>query len=213
MKRVGVIGSGQVGQVLARGFRTHGYDVRIASRAPAKLSDFSAASGIPAAAPADVAAWADTIVLAVRGLAAEDALREAGAANLAGKIVIDTTNPLDDAPPDDGVIRFFTGPNESLMERLQTRFPEARFVKAFNSVGNALMVDPQFAGGPPTMFYCGNDADAKAETAALLRQFGWDPVDMGRASGARALEPLCQLWCIPGFLRNQWTHAFRLLTH
>ena len=212
MKRVGVIGSGQVGQVLARGFRTHGYDVRIASRTPAKLAEFSQANGIPTATPADVAAWADTIVLAVLGRGAEDALREASAANLAGKIVIDTTNPIDDAPPEDGVIRFFTGPNESLMERLQATFPEARFVKAFSSVGNALMVDPRFDVGKPTMFYCGNDAAAKEAVAALLREFGWEPADMGSAKAARAIEPLCQLWCIPGFLRNQWTHAFSLLT-
>lgn len=212
MTRIGVIGSGQVGQVLARGFQKHGHDVRIASRTPAKLSEYSRSTGIPAGTSADVAAWADAIVLAVLGRGAEDALREAGSSNLAGKIVIDTTNPIDDAPPEDGVIRFFTGPNDSLMERLQAKFPDARFVKAFSSIGNALMVNPQFEGGPPTMFYCGNDGPAKAEVATLLRQFGWEPADMGTAKAARAIEPLCQLWCIPGFLRNQWTHAFRLLT-
>lgn len=211
MKKVGVIGSGDVGQVLAQGFRKYGYDVRIGSRSPGKLADFSARTGIAAGTFADVAAWADSVVLAVLGRAAGDALRDAGAANLSGKIVIDTTNPIDAAPPEDGVIRFFTGPNESLMERLQAAVPEARFVKAFNSVGNPLMVDPQLAGGPPTMFVCGNDEAAKAEVAAALRQFGWDPVDMGTARSARAIEPLCQLWCIPGFLRNQWTHAFKLL--
>lgn len=212
MTRIGVIGSGQVGQVLARGFKKHGHDVRIASRTPAKLSEYSRSTGIPAGTSADVAAWADAIVLAVLGRGAEAALREAGSSNLAGKIVIDTTNPIDDAPPEDGVIRFFTGPNDSLMERLQAKFPDARFVKAFSSIGNALMVNPQFEGGPPTMFYCGNDGPAKAEVATLLRQFGWEPADMGTAKAARAIEPLCQLWCIPGFLRNQWTHAFRLLT-
>jgi hypothetical protein len=212
MTRVGVIGSGQVGQVLAKGFKKHGYDVRIGSRTPAKLSEFASVTGIPAARSADVAAWADAIVLAVLGRGAEEALREAGSSNLTGKIVIDTTNPIDDAPPEDGVIRFFTGPNDSLMERLQAKFPDARFVKAFSSVGNALMVDPRFESGPPTMFYCGDDGAAKAEVAKLLRQFGWDPADMGTAKAARAIEPLCQLWCIPGFLRNQWTHAFGLLT-
>jgi predicted dinucleotide-binding enzyme len=212
MTRVGVIGSGQVGQVLAKGFKKHGYDVRIGSRTPAKLSEFSNATGIPAARSADVAAWADAIVLAVLGRGAEEALREAGSSNLAGKIVIDTTNPIDDAPPEDGVIRFFTGPNDSLMERLQAKFPEARFVKAFSCVGNALMVDPRFESAAPAMFYCGNDGEAKAEVAKLLRQFGWEPADMGTAKAARAIEPLCQLWCIPGFLRNQWTHAFGLLT-
>lgn len=211
MTRIGIIGSGQVGQVLAKGCSKHGYDTRIGSRTPTKLSAFSEASGIQAGTFADVAGWADAVVLAVLGRGAEQALRDAGASNIAGKIVIDTTNPIDDGPPEDGVLRFFTGPNESLMERLQTAFPDARFVKAFNSVGNLLMVDPELEGGPPTMFYCGNDAAARGEVATLLRRFGWDPADMGTARAARAIEPLCQLWCIPGFVKGQWTHAFKLL--
>jgi hypothetical protein len=135
----------------------------------------------------------------------------AGAAALTGKLVIDTTNPISLEPPVDGVLRFFTGPNDSLMERLQAAFPEARFVKAFNSVGNAFMVNPSFPGGTPTMFYCGNHAGAKAEVARLIERFGWEAADMGTAVAARAIEPLCQLWCIPGLRENRWTHAFRLL--
>jgi 8-hydroxy-5-deazaflavin:NADPH oxidoreductase len=209
--RYGVVGSGVVAQTLAKGLKKHGYDVRIASRSEGKLAEFSKTSGIPAGTFADVAAWAGLIVLAVKGTAAESALKQAGAANVRGKIVIDTTNPLTDEAPVDGVLKFFTGPNESLMERLQSAFPDARFVKAFNSVGNALMVNPALAGGRPTMFYCGNDAGAKQTVAGLLEQFGWEPADMGRAAAARAIEPLCQLWCIPGFLENRWTHAFKLL--
>ncbi len=210
-EKYGVLGSGTVAQTLAKGLKKHGYDVRIASRSESKLADFSKASGIAAGTFADVAVWADVIVLAVKGTAAESALHQAGPANLRGKIVIDTTNPLSDDPPVDGVLSFFTGPNDSLMERLQAAYADARFVKAFNSVGNALMVNPSLPGGRPTMFYCGNDADAKKMVAQLLEQFGWEPADMGRAAAARAIEPLCQLWCIPGFLENRWTHAFRLL--
>ena len=125
--------------------------------------------------------------------------------------MIDTTNPIADAPPVNGVLRFFTDLDDSLMERLQREFPDARFVKAFNSVGNARMVDPEFAGGRPTMFICGNDEPAKATVTEILDQFGWDVADMGKAEAARAIEPLCMLWCIPGFLRNEWTHAFALL--
>jgi len=211
MQKIGVIGSAVVGQTLARGFKQHGYDVRIASRTPAKLAEFTSESGIPAATFADAAAWADVVVLAVHGGAAEEALRTAGEANLRGKVVIDTTNPIADAPPVDGVIQYFTGPNSSLLERLQRAFPQVRLVKAFNSVGYARMVNPVFAGGRPTMFFCGNDADAKAFVATLLEQFGWEPADMGTAIAARAIEPLAQLWCIPGFRQNSWTHAFRLL--
>jgi hypothetical protein len=151
------------------------------------------------------------VVLAVLGKAALEAIELAGPENLNGKLVIDTTNPISDEPPEDGVLRYFTGPNESLMERLQDAYPEVRFVKAFNSVGSDLMIHPLLSGGPPTMFYCGNDSAAKAVVAHLLEQVGWEPADMGSAVAARAIEPLAQLWCIPGFRENQWMHAFRLL--
>ncbi len=211
--RIGVIGSAVVGRTLAAGLKKHGHDVRIASRSPEKLAEFSKTSGIPAGAPSDVAAWAEALVLAVKGTAAESGLREAGAAHIAGKLVIDTTNPIADEPPEDGVLKFFTSPNDSLMERLQNAFPEARLVKAFNSVGSPLMVNPEFPGGAKaTMFYCGNDEGAKKSVARIIEQFGWEPADMGSAKAARAIEPLCQLWCIPGFRSNDWTsHAFHVL--
>jgi len=211
MTRIGVIGSGTVGQTLSKGFKTHGYDVRIGSRTPKKLAEFSATTLIPSGSFSDVAAWADAIVLAVNGEAAMDAINEAQATNLAGKLVIDVTNPLVHEPPVNGVLKLFTGPNESLMERLQAAVPQARFVKAFNSVGAARMVNPEFPGGPPTMFYCGDDPAAKADVKKVLEQFGWDPLDMGGAAAARAIEPLVVLWCITGFLENRWTHAFKLL--
>ncbi len=155
--------------------------------------------------------FGEVVVLAVKGTVASEALGLAGAAHLAGKPVIDATNPIAEAPPVNGVLRFFTTLDDSLMERLQREFPEARFVKAFNSVGNARMIDPQYAAGRPTMFICGNDPGAKATVAGLTEQLGWEIADMGGAEAARAIEPLCMLWCIPGFLRNEWTHAFKLL--
>src|SRR6185437_13605706 len=129
--RIGIIGSAVVGQTMASGLKQHGYDVRIGSRSPQKLADFSAKSGIQSGSVADVAAWGEAIVLAVKGSAAEAAVREAGATNLAGKAVLDTTNPIAEAPPEDGVLKFFTSPNDSLMERLQAMAPDAKFVKAF----------------------------------------------------------------------------------
>jgi 8-hydroxy-5-deazaflavin:NADPH oxidoreductase len=211
MKRVAVLGSGPVAKVLAKGLKAHGYEVHVGNRSPEKVEAFGKEAGIPVATLAEAAAWADGIVLAVAGRAAQQALEGAGARNLRGKLVVDTTNPIGEEPPVDGVLHFFTGPNDSLMERLQAAFPEARFVKAFNSVGNAFMVNPSFPGGRPTMFYCGNDAQAKAEVARLIERFGWEGADMGTAVAARALEPLCQLWCIPGFRENRWAHAFKLL--
>jgi hypothetical protein len=209
--RMAVLGSGDVGRTLAKGLKTHGYDVRIASRSAGKLADFSKATGIAVQSFDAAASWCEGAVLAVRGSIAADAVRESGPENLRGKLVVDVTNPLSDAPPEDGVLRVFTGPNESLMEQLQTAFPAIHFVKAFNSVGNALMVNPQLSGGKPTMFYCGNDADAKTIVARIIDQFGFEGEDLGTAKAARVIEPLCQLWCIPGFLRGQWRHAFKLV--
>jgi 8-hydroxy-5-deazaflavin:NADPH oxidoreductase len=210
-KQYGVLGSGVVGQALAKGLVANGYQARIGSRTPGKLAGFSQSTGIQEGTFSEVAAWSEAVVLAVLGTAALDAVQIAGAGNLAGKLVIDTTNPISNEPPQDGVLRYFTGPNESLMERLQTAYPAVHFVKAFNSVGSDLMVHPLLSGGPPTMFYCGNDAGAKTVVAKLLEQLGWEGADMGSAVAARAIEPLAQLWCIPGFREDNWMHAFRLL--
>lgn len=212
MKKVAVLGSGQVGEALANGFLAHGYAVMRASREPEKLAAWkSGAKGEAQVGTfADAAKWGEVIVLAVKGSSAESALEQAGLANLAGKTVIDTTNPIADAPPQNGVIVYFTNANESLMERLQKKVPQAKLVKAFNSVGSGFMVDPKFEL-PPSMFICGNDASAKAEATEILSKFGWEAVDMGPVEAARPIEALCQLWCLPGFLRNDWAHAFKYM--
>ena len=133
----------------------------------------------------DAGRFGEVIALAVKGLAAAEALRAAGGSNLAGKPLIDATNPIAEAPPQNGVLQYFSSLDESLMERLQREFPDARFVKAFNSVGNSRMVNPQFAGGKPTMFICGNDNSAKKTVETILDQFGWETADMGKAEAAR----------------------------
>ncbi len=210
-ERVGVLGSGNVAQTLAAGFRAAGHAVAIGSRDPAKVADFALEHGMSHGLFAEVAAGAELVVLAVKGTVAE-ALVASLAGALAGKIVVDCTNPIADEPPDGGILRFFTGPNDSLMERLQAAAPDARFVKAWNSVGAGLMIHPQLPGGPPTMFICGDDAAAKARMGALLEGFGWGVEDVGGRQGARAIEPLCQLWCAPGFVHGRWRHAYRVLT-
>jgi hypothetical protein len=213
MKKIGVLGSGAVGKVLADGFVKHGYEVMLGSREPAKLAAWQAATGGRGSTGtfADAARFGEIVVLAVKGTAAEEVVRLIGPDTLSGKTVADATNPIADAPPVNGVLRLFTTPDESLLERLQRLAPSARLVKAFSSVGNALMVNPQLPGGPPTMFICGNDAAAKAEVKGILDQFGWGSEDMGGVEAARAIEPLCILWCIPGFRQNRWRHAFKLL--
>lgn len=211
--KIGILGSGDVAKALAGGFLKHGHDVTLGTRRTDKLAEWITKN--PKAHVtnfADTAKFAELVVLAVKGTAAADALRLAGADNISGKPVIDATNPIADAPPVNGVLKYFTTLEDSQMERLQREFPGARFVKAFNSVGNAFMVNPHFKGGKPTMFICGNDEAAKKTVSGILDQFGWETADMGMAEAARAIEPLCILWCIPGFLRNDWTHAFKLLT-
>ena len=212
-KRVGIIGSGVVGQTLANGFIKHGYSVTIGTNTPAKQDELRAKTNNNAGIGSfqETAAFGELVVLATKGTAAEAAVKSAGASNLAGKTVIDTTNPIADAPPVNGVLQYFTSQNESLMERLQKLAPEAHFVKAFNCIGHGFMVNPVFEEGRPTMFICGDDEGAKAEVKGILDRFGFDVEDAGKAEGARAIEPLCILWCIPGFLSNRWRHAFRLL--
>jgi predicted dinucleotide-binding enzyme len=210
--KVGILGSGDVAKALAGGFVKHGHAVAMGTRNPSKVADWARRNpAVTLGTFADAAKFAELVVLAVKGTVTHDALRAAGTPNLAGKTVIDATNPIADIPPENGVLKFFTAHDYSLMERLQREFPAAHFVKAFNSVGHALMINPQFKGGKPTMFICGNDDAAKKVVRSILDQFGWETADMGRAESARAIEPLCMLWCLPGFLKNEWSHAFKLL--
>ena len=213
--KVGVLGSGVVGRVLGAGFLKHGHQVMLGTRDPQKqevVEWLGQNAGTQAGTFAAAAAFGELIVLAVGGTVVENTIALAGPANFAGKTIMDATNPIAPGPPINGVLKFTTGPNESLAEAIQLKLPEARVVKAFNSVGSALMINPQFAQGPPTMFLCGNHEEAKNVVSAVIRQFGWEPYDCGTIASARALEPLCILWCLPGFLRNDWSHAFKMLT-
>jgi len=212
--KVGIIGSGIVGRVLASGFMNEGHSIMLGTRNISKeevvkwkkendkglLGSFQ-----------ETAQFGEIIVLAVSGLAVEDAINLAGKEHFNNKIIIDTTNPIATVPPENGVLKFFTTLEDSLMERIQKLLPGAKVVKAFNSAGNALMYKPDFNGQRPSMFICGNDDEAKATVTTILTTFGWETEDMGAVEAARAIEPLCILWCIPGFIKNQWTHAFKLL--
>ena len=209
--KVGIIGSGAVAQALGSGFLKYGYDVMLGTRDLSKLEGWQKSGSGKTGSFSDAASFGEIVVLAVKGTMAAAALELAGTATLSGKVVIDTTNPISDLPPVNGVIQYFTRLDSSQMEQLQKKFPGARFVKAFNSVGNVFMVNPDFGGIKPTMFICGNDTEAKKQVTEILDQFGWETEDMGAAEAARAIEPLCMLWCIPGFLRNEWMHAFKLL--
>lgn len=214
MKTVGIIGSGIVAKTLGNGFLKHGYAVKLGTSNPDKLKEWLAQAGEHASVGsfADAARFGDLLILAVKGEFALQALEMAGASNLQNKIVIDTCNPIDHTKaPVHGVLPYFTSMDESLMERLQQAFPETYFVKAWNSVGNAYMVDPAFPDGKPTMFICGNQHESKELVKEILHDFGWETEDCGKAEAARPIESLCILWCIPGFVHNRWNHAFKLL--
>jgi len=207
--KIGILGSGHVGQTLARGLAASGHEVRIGSREGKKLAEFSNETNIAEGTFGEVAAFGEAVVLAVKGDVAEALVRELSGA-LAGKPVLDTTNPIAGAPVD-GILPYFTAANESLVERLQAAVPAAKFVKFFNSVGSGLMVRPKLPGGTPSMFICGNDAGAKSVAAGLAKELGWGVEDVGTARAGHALEALCQLWCADGFLHNDWAHAYAVL--
>ncbi len=212
MTKIGILGSGDVGKTLAKGFLKYDYQVAIGSDHVEKLAEFKRENPKMETATFEQAAQsADILVLCVKGTVAEKIVEKVKR-HLSGKTVIDSTNPIADAPPQNGVLKYFTSLDESLMERLQRIAPDAQFVKAFNSIGSGLMVNPDFGdGAKPTMFICGNNDDAKKKVYEILEKFGFEIEDMGKAESARAIEPLCILWCIPGFVKNEWAHAFKLL--
>jgi 8-hydroxy-5-deazaflavin:NADPH oxidoreductase len=212
--KIGIIGSGAVGQVLATAFLKEGHQVMLGTRDVSKEAvvkwketNTTGQTGNFEA----TATFGELIVLATEGGVTANAIDLAGLENFTGKTVIDTTNPIEKAPPENGVLKYFTTLEDSLMERLQKQLPDAHLVKAFNSVGSHLMYKPDFGGVKPSMFICGNDAAAKQTVTGILEAFGWETEDMGSVAAARAIEPLCILWCIPGFVQNSWSHAFKLL--
>lgn len=211
--KIGILGSGIVAKTLGTGFLRHGFEVYMGTRNPDKLADWHHKEGSKAhiGSFSDAASHSDIVVLAVAGAAAEEALSLTGLPALEGKTLIDVTNPIAENPPVNGVLSFFTPMNDSLMEQLQRKYPTVNFVKAFSHAGASTMVNPRYKGGVPTMFVCGNDDNAKDDVHYILDQFGWEMADMGGAEAARAIEPLCILWCIPGFRKNQWNHAFKLM--
>lgn len=206
---IGILGTGTVGRTLAEGFLRHGHAVRLGSRTPDRdaLRQWAADTDGRVGTNAEAADFGDVLVLATAWEGTEVALREAGPLRFAGKPVLDATNPLDFT---DGTPRLVVHGEDSSGERVQRWIPEAHVVKAFNTVGAGLMVDPDLAGGPPTMFIAGDDAGAKATAAAILEDFGWEAVDLGGIEASRYLDALAVIW-ITYAMRHGREHAFKMI--
>jgi len=211
--RIGVLGTGDVGKSLGRAFVTLGHEVKMGSRNASneKALAWAKEAGPKASAGtfADAAAFGEVIALATLGVANESAIRSAGVERFRGKLVIDATNPLafSGGPPPKLAI---TG-NDSAGERVQRLLPDARVVKAFNTVGNAFFFRPQFPGGPPDMFIAGNDDAAKRQVGDILRDFGWGVVDVGGIESSRYLEAMCMVWVLSAIRGGSWNQAFKML--
>jgi predicted dinucleotide-binding enzyme len=211
--KISILGSGEVGQALGRGFVATGHDVMAGTRDPAngKLDVWKAQAGSRASVGTfeDAARFGEIVALATLWTGTKSALDLAGPRNLAGKVVIDVTNPL--LFPNDGMPTLAVGHTDSGGEQVQRWLPNSRVVKAFNSTGNANFFKPDFPGGPPTMFIAGNDDGAKKAVTDIVTSFGWETVDCGNIEGARLLEPLCILWVDYAIKNRSRTHAFKLL--
>jgi predicted dinucleotide-binding enzyme len=212
--KIGILGTGDVGRTLANGFLTLGHEVKLGAR---EATNEKAANWAKGAGPkashgtfADAAEFGEIVVLCTLGVAYESVLKAAGPQRLEGKVLIDTTNPLDFStgmPPTLAV-----GHTDSGGEQVQRTVPGARVVKAFNIVGNTNMFRPELPGGPPDMLICGNDADAKRKVTSILNDFGWpEVVDFGGIESSRYLEPLCITWVLYGVATKGWGHALKML--
>jgi predicted dinucleotide-binding enzyme len=210
--KIGILGTGDVGKALGRGFITLGHEVKMGSREAANEKALAWAREVGAKASAgtfaEAAEFGEIIALATLGLANESALRLAGPERFRGKVVIDATNPLDFSGGRPKLAELEEGSGGEQVQRL---LPDAHVVKAFNTVGNAHMFRPDFPGGPPDMFICGNDADAKKKVAEILSDFGWGAVDVGGIEASHYLEAMCMVWVDYGIRTNTWNHAFKLL--
>lgn len=210
--KIGILGSGTVGQQLANGFLRTGNEVKIGTRDASKLNDWLKNAGQKASIGsfAEAAGFGDIIILATSWAGTENAVELAGKNNFKNKIVVDVTNPLDfsnGAPP-----KLDSSFGHSAGERIQSWLPDSKVVKAFNTISAFIMVNPKLEEGNPDLVIAGNDSSAKKTVTDFARSFGWQNViDIGDISQSYLLEAFAMLWIVFGFKNNHWTHAFKLL--
>jgi 8-hydroxy-5-deazaflavin:NADPH oxidoreductase len=213
--KIGILGSGAVGQALGNGFAAEGHEVMLGTRDPnaPKIHNWltKTGKGVKAGTFEETARFGELLVLCPLFRAIEEVISLAGKDNFKGKVIIDTTNPIADEPPVNGVLKYTTTGRESAGEIIQNLLTESHVVKAFNCVGNSYMYKPNFEEGQPTMFICGNSDEAKKTVTGILVSFGWDVMDSGSIEASNAIEGLCIIWCARGFKEGQWNHAFKLV--
>ena len=207
-----MIGSGHVGQALASGLLRHGHEVVLGSRDPEqeKVRAWLQSAGDKGCASghAEAVRWAEWVFVCVPGAAAEETIRGIGSEALAGKLVVDVTNVVKRI---EGGMSLLWGLEDSNAQRIQRVAPEARVVKAFNTVGSRQMIDPRVVDGPPSMPLAGDDIDAKEAVSELLQDVGWEPADLGALTYAPLLEAMALVWMRYGSTHNSSEHAFRIL--
>lgn len=209
--KIGILGSGIVGQTLASGFLATGHEVMVGTSQTEKLAEWlKKNSRAKVGNFKETAFFGELVVFAVKGIELESAVERAGRKNLEGKIVIDVTNPLlfekEGQPP-----RLATGLPHSNGEKLQKWLPEGKVVKAFNIVGHLHLTNAKLDEGTADMFIAGNDSDAKKVVTAIATKWGWPVTDIGDIYQSYLLESMAMLWIRYAFLNNHWTHAFKLL--
>jgi predicted dinucleotide-binding enzyme len=209
--KIGILGSGVVGQTLASGFLAKGHEVMIGTLEPDKLTEWLAKNTKAKVGNfEETATFGELIVLAVKGSVIESAIERAKADNLDAKIVIDVTNPLvfekEGQSP-----HLSVGFPHSNGEKVQELLPKAKVVKAFNIVGSIHFTNAKLQEGTADMIIAGNDSEAKKTVVEIASGWGWSVTDMGDITQAYLLESLAMLWIRYAFLNNHWTHAFKIL--
>lgn len=210
--RIGIIGSGVVGQQLGIGFIRLGHEVMVGTRDTSKLKEWQGKTDNKGKTGSfeEAAKFGDTVILATKWEGTKNALEIAGKNNLSGKVIIDVTNPLDFSsgmPP-----KFAAQPGNSGGEQIQRYLSDSKVVKAFNIINAYTMINPQLEEGKADLFIAGNDPDSKNMVTSFAKDLGWENIyDLGDISQSLYLETLTMIWVNYGVKNNSWSHAFKLL--
>jgi len=213
-EKIGILGSGMVCQALCKGFIELGYEVKIGSRTPGKLNELIISlnsNKVSSGNLNETAQFGDIIFFCVKGTEIENAINLADKENFSNKIIVDVSNPLLFKEEGKAPTLSASYPNSN-GKKIQELIPDAKVVKAFNTIPAHYMCAPHLEEGTPTFFICGNDQESKRIIENIARKFEWeDVIDLGDIEQSYLLETLAMIYIIYGFNNNYWNHAFKLL--